>query len=102
MEKESTPAMNPTMKARSSFSHVSTSDEPEEAGSKDCNDDTNIKEQVNLKLDIYLSNRTGRSRDLVEIGVARSVIKDSDITNMNKIKRNNTDHLSAEEIWALG
>ncbi|GAB4827244.1 hypothetical protein Ancab_034131 [Ancistrocladus abbreviatus] len=64
MEKESTLMMNPTKKAISSFLHASTSDKAEEVSNKDCNDDTNIMEQVNLKLDTNSSDRIGWSGDL--------------------------------------
>ncbi|GAB4843190.1 hypothetical protein Ancab_013160 [Ancistrocladus abbreviatus] len=37
-------SMNPTTKARLLFSHVSTFGKAKEASSKDCNDDTNIKQ----------------------------------------------------------
>ncbi|GAB4846446.1 hypothetical protein Ancab_025451 [Ancistrocladus abbreviatus] len=37
-----------------------------------------------------------------EIKVTGSVIEDSDITNMNKITRSSTKHISTEKIWDLG
>ncbi|GAB4843192.1 hypothetical protein Ancab_013162 [Ancistrocladus abbreviatus] len=64
-EKEFTPLVKPTTKARSSFSHVSTSSNAEVAGNKDCNDDANIKVRENLKLGTDSLDQTRWSGDFV-------------------------------------